>query len=412
MSATPDVPAIARHFSAGFLFTAVSVGLLEAASVIILRRGLAPGEFGTASAMLGMAAVAVAPLSAFALASSHGILSKEEEAGWQLQIPGVMRLAAVGWGGLLVVFLFALAPFLSLPRFSLQMGMVLAAEAFLAARLSLTLNRTANRNGLFAGLLVAGGLGQLVTCLLSVRFWPWAEGAVGSVLVAAAITGWPSLRRYPLPSTREGLAWVGQLRIPLAATASALLAVMLFANAHRIAAQPNLGVPGPDSLGYVDRDRFDDFQVAGLLARGVLFAPLPLLFLFRTHRGGLPNTTRASLRWFWIYLGALVGGVVLLVVAAPLANVIFGGNPATFLPTFAAPVVLLGVLQGIAFYAIAARRWSECFVLGGLSLAYTGFLFYGGSQPVLMTTCMFGGALISLTVILLFGVVRYARTHP
>jgi hypothetical protein len=412
MNATPVRPSVERRFLAGFLFPTVLAGLLEAASLIVLRRGLAPGEFGTASAILGVAAVAVAPLSAFVLASSQGILTKEEEAGWQLQIPGVMRLAAVGWGVLLLVFLFALAPFLSLPRPSLQILMMLTAEALLAVRLSQTLNRTANRKGLAVGLLLAGAALLLATSLLSVRFFPWAEGAVAAFLLAAITTGWPAIRAYSLPARREGLAWARQLRVPLAATASALLAVGLFTNAHCIAAQPNLGVAGPDSLGYVDRDRFDDFQVAGLLARGVLLAPLPLLFLFRTHRGGFPNTTRASLRWFWIYLGALVSGVVLLVVAAPLANVIFGGNPGAFLPTFAAPVVLLGLLQGITFYTVAARRWSECFVLGGLSLAYTVFLFYGGSQPVLMTTCMFGGALISLTVILLFGAVRYARTHP
>ena len=103
---------------------------------------------------------------------------------------------------------------------------------------------------------------------------------------------------------------------------------------------------------------------------------------------------------------------MLLVAAAPLANVVFTGNPAAFLPGFAGAVFMLGLLQGAGVFALASRRWAECFVLGACSIAYTIFLFYGGYQPALLTSCMFGGSLISLMLVLFVGVIRYARSHP
>jgi hypothetical protein len=139
---------------------------------------------------------------------------------------------------------------------------------------------------------------------------------------------------------------------------------------------------------------------------------LPLLFLLHARRAALTKTTYASLKPFWIYLGALVAGLVILILAAPLANFLFSGTPAIFLPGFVGAGIALGLLQAIGIFALASRRHVECFVLGACSLAYTAFLFGACHRLALLTTCMFAGALVSLMAVLFTGVVRYARTHP
>jgi hypothetical protein len=339
--------------------------------------------------------------------------SRPEAAQWKRHRPTLTRLAVFGWGGVSLVLMFSLLPSLSLPRTALQMFAILATEATLGAGLGMARCRVTKRLGLLAFLIIAGAAVRLAGSALAGHDQPVAESGLGPVILAGTLLALPALQDYHLPSLGvEGRAVLRKLLLPLLATASVVLALLLFSNAHRIVAQRNFGAPDPLNLGYVNRSGFDDFQVAGLIAQRILGLTLLLLVVFWTKRSVLNRTTRASLRWFWIYLGALVTGVVLLVVAAPLANAIFTGNPAVFLPDFAGAVFVLGLLQGVAVFALASRRWIECFLLGALSLAYTGFLGYAGSQPQLMTSCMFGGALISLMLVLFVGVVRYARSHP
>jgi hypothetical protein len=387
--------------------------LLNFISCIVLRRELLPGEFGTVNTILGVVAVAAAPVLALALVPRHGILSREESALWSTHLPAIMRLATLGLGGFLLVLLFALLPFLSLPRVSLQMFTVLAVEAALAARLAAILCRATHRLVLMGGLIIAGAAVRLAVSAFGAHYQPWAQTGVGAVVLAGAIAAIPALQDYAFPPfDAGGRALLRKLLFPLSATASVILAVALFANAHRIVAQPNFGTPDTANFGFVNLNGFDDFQAAGLIAFGVLMITLPLLIFFGARRAALSHTTRASLRWFWIYLGALFAGVLALIFVAPLANAIFSGNPAAFLPSFAAPVFMIGLLQGMAVFALASQRWIECLVLGASGIAYTLFLFFAGHQPQLMTTYMFGGALISLMLVLFVGVVRYARSHP
>ena len=120
-------------------------------------------------------------------------------------------------------------------------------------------------------------------------------------------------------------------------------------------------------------------------------------------------------------------GLAFLAFGAPVADVFFNphffrhadapraemiGNLPTLLPAFAGAGFGLGLLQAIAIFALASRRHIECFVLGACGVIYTGFIFGACHLLQLLPTCMFGGALVSLMIVLFAGVVRYARTHP
>jgi hypothetical protein len=399
-----------------FFLIAVAAGIatvLDCLSQVVLRRELAPGEFGTVNAVLGIVAILTAPVLALTLVPYRRLLSSAEAEQWIVHRPALTRLATFGWGGVALVVLFAGLPFLSLPGLPLQMFAVLATAAMLAARLSVTLCRATGRTRLLMALLILAAFVRLGTSAVAGHYQPVAQSGIGAVILAAALVALPSLQDYNFPALgAEGRRLLRKLLVPLLATASVVLALALFGNAHRIVAQANFGAPDPANLGFVNPQGFDDFQAAGLIARGVLTGTLTLMVIFGAKRAALEKTTLASLRWFWIYLGALVGGTVLLAAAAPLANAVFTGHPAEFLPGFAGAVFVLGLLQGVGIFAVASRRWLECFVLGACSIAYTIFLFYGGYQPALLTSCMFGGALISLMLVLFVGVIRYARSHP
>lgn len=397
-----------------FRFSVIGVvGVLNFLSQVILRRELAPGEFGTANTVLGVVSALSGALLVLILVPHHRILSPQEAAQWKRHRPTLTRLAIFGWGGVSLALLFALLPSLSLPRVSLQIFAILAVEATLAAGQGVARCRATKRMGLLTFLLLAGGTVRLAGSAIAGHNYPVAQSGVGPVILAGALLALPALQDYHLPALGPGgRAVLRKLLLPLLATASVVLAVQLFSNAHLIVAQRNFGAPDPANFGFVNLGGFDDFQAAGLIVQRFLAITLLVLVVFWGKRTVLPRTTRASLRWFWIYLGALVAGAVLLVVAAPLANVVFTGNPATFLPSFAAAFLMLGLVQGVGVFALASRRWIECFVLGACGIAYTLFLFYAGHQPALMISCMFGGALISLMLVLFIGVVRYARSHP
>jgi len=71
----------------------------------------------------------------------------------------------------------------------------------------------------------------------------------------------------------------------------------------------------------------------------------------------------------------------------------------------------MGLLQGIGIFALASRRYPECFALGGSSLGYILLLYFQG-RPELILSCIFVGGLVSLMFVLFIGIVRWGRLQP
>jgi hypothetical protein len=408
------------------IVSGLGLALLTILTQIVLRRVLAPGEFGTANALFGVVIVLVVPLAAFS-AVLRRRLSGAHAAG--LHVP-VLNRAAVAWGVICLVILFIALPPLKLPRLSLQFFMLITVASGLLA--------VCGRPATPARWCAIVGLGAAVLRLMVSAWgganWPTAESAVGAFLLAALLAGLPALRDPPGEPAPAPIAAAWKILrpalVPCLAAISVAGALALFTNADRIAAQVNLGtadsgnivnLPAGAEASFVDYSRFDAYQTAGLCARGLLWLLLPLLGLFYRARAASPRTTYASLRWFWIYLGALFLGAVFLVIGAPVVNALFPPHdppaekidPTGLLLTgFTGAFFLLGLVQAIAVFALASRRYVECFTLAACSVAYTVFLFDAGHQPQIMTSVMAGGALMSLALVLFVGVVRYARSHP
>ena len=374
--------------------------LLGLTTQIVLRRELGPGEFGLLNALLGIVIVLVVPLAMLRLLLRRPLAVAE--------VGPVLNRAGLAWGTVCVVLLFVVLPQMQLPRVALQFYTLLAVGAVLLA----VCGRAAAPLRWAAVIGVSGAVTRLLVSAWCGLAWPVAESGLGALILGGTLIGLPALRDQPvpLPFTEVWRRFRAGLKARMAMM-SLGVAFALFINADRIAVQVDFCTPNPGAVSFIDYGRLDEYQAAGLLARFALFALVFPLLAFYRQRAVLAKTTYASLHWLWIHLVALVVATVALAFGGGFEQFLFGGEPDVFLSGFAGAVFVLGLVQAVGVFALASRRYVECFVLAGCSVGYTIFLFVP-NNPYLLPGCMTGGALGTLALVLLVGVVRYARSHP
>ncbi len=409
------------------LFAWALIALFNVLTLILLRRELAQGEFGTLNTGLAMVGLMTVPVlavyEAFGgyLALNHPEVRKEKLDALRTAAPLFTDTFAWAWGALSLVLIFILMPFLGLPRFSIQLFILLNVLTAICGIMSAVTYRSANRLHFWGWLLVTSAL---LRTLLSAGFaWyqPWVESGLAALLLAGLICLGPVLRQTGVEHALRLKAVLEakdrDFLIYLGATFTTFLAIFLFINADRIVAQHWFGtVSDVTNIGVVEWDKFDAYQTAGLLGRSLLWITQPLLWVLFVQRSRVEKSTAASITFFWYYLGALVIGAVLLAqLDELLARLVCGSSyelTSELVPYFAAAMVPLGLLQGLGVFALASRRYPECFTLGGCSLGYLLLLYLVGRQPQLMPTYMFAGGLVILMIVLFVGVVRWGRKQP
>jgi hypothetical protein len=402
------------------------IALTSFVTQIVLRRELLPGEFGTVNTALGVIGLMMVPLLAvnqaftWHLTRLHGPGQQERLDNLRAAALLVTETFAWAWGAIAGLLLLFVLPLLDLPRFSISLFTLLNVLIALGGLLSGIMCQNTGQVRLWVWLLVSSALARLFLAGGFVASQPWAESGLAAFLIAGLITFAPALR----PTEAEPSQRLKALRtaldrvflLDLGATFSVVLAFFLFSSADRIVAQSWFGTATDNNIGYVDWAMFDAYQTAGLLGRSILWGTQPLLLMLLVRRSRLNKTTSASLDWFWIYLGALVSGVTFLELFHQPLSMLFCGRdylPTSHLvPVFAASMIPLGLLQGLGMFALASRRYPECFVLGACSIGYTLLLYLAGRQPQLMPAYMFGGGLVALMIVLFVGVVRWGRKQP
>ncbi len=402
------------------------IAALNFIAQIFLRRELHLGEFGTLNTALGIVGLLTLPL----LALNQAFTLYLRQVHPQEQAPRIEALRAAAaiatetfgwiWGGLSILLIFLLLPLLDVPRISLQLFTVINVLVALGGVLSWAICQGGNRLHFWATLLFYAALSRALVGALLGWLEPWAESGLAALLLAGFIALAPALDiREVKPALRWKAcrdAWDRDFLLYAGATFSVLLGVFLFANADRIVAQKWLGVAINNNLGIVSWSLLDSYQTAGLLGRSLLWGTQPLLWILFAHRSPLNRTTTASLTFFWIYLGSLVAGAFLLgLLTRPLCYLFCGSNyqsTALFVPSFAAVMVVLGLLQGVGIFALASRRYPECFLFSACSIGYTVLLYLAGRQAQSMIAYMFGAGVVSLMIVLFVGVVRWGRKQP
>lgn len=405
----------------------VVVALLNFLTQIIFRRELAsvPGEFSSLNTILGVVGLMIAPVLALKVAFTfyptllHSLGHQEQAESLRSAMGRIIQTAALIWGGISLLLLFPLLPLLNLPRFSLCLFTFLIVLIGLGSLVSESLCQIKSTLRAWGWFLVFAALARVIVGAGLTWKEPAAEAGLVAFLLAGFVTLTPALRQPEIEAATMKewrLMWNRDFLIYLGATFSVVLALFLFSSADRIIAQSWFGRSDDNNLGFVHWNVCDDYQTAGLLSRMLLWGTQPLLLILFIQRSRLNHTTPGSLKFFWIYLGALWGGAILLTLLGYPLSWLFSGtdSPGTYhiIPAFALAMSLLGLLQGLGVFALASRRYPECFVLGGTSIAYTLTLYFTGRQPVLMLTYMFGAGLVALLLLLFVGIVRWGRKQP
>ena len=393
---------------------------------IVLRHELAPGEFGTLNTVFGVIGLMCVPLVAviqtftWYLALNHAPERRERIDSLRSATVLVTEMFAWAWAGVAGLLLLLALPLVELPRLSLHLFTLIAVLIALGGVLSGAVYSDEKQLRLWIWLLGIAAVARLILSAWLGWSQPWAESGLAAFLIAGLITFAPALRPTEAEESQRMKAlravWDRDFLLNLSATFSVLLALFLFSSADRIVAQSWFGAPTNNNFGYVDWRMFDAYQTAGLIGRSLLWGTQPLLLILYAQRSLLDRSTPASIRWFWIYLGALLAGVIFVELFRLPLSWLFCGRDLLYtshlVPIFALAMVPLGLLQGLGMFALASRRYPECFVLGGCSIGYTLLLYLAGRQAVLMPAYMFGGGLVALMILLFVGVVRWGRKQP
>jgi hypothetical protein len=382
----------------------------------------ATGEFGTFNAALGIIGLLTVPV--LTLQKAMRLFFARAQSTSLDRLRGstvtITETFAWVWGACCVVLILLPLPLPSLPRFALELFTLMNVLLTLGAAISFIVCAEARQLRRWTLLVIGAGVARLVLSAWFTAYQPWAEAALGAFLVAGFVTLAPALRPREI-TTAERLracasALDGSFLRFAAATLSVLIGIYLFTNADRIAALSWMNIRiGDANLPSAQLQHiFDIYQATGLLARGLLWATLPLLWLLYAVRSKIDKTTPASLKFFWIYLGTLVAGAgalgLLAVKGGPIDMLIPGAG--SIGPTFAAVMIPLGLLQGLGIFSLASRRYPECFVIGGCGIVYALVLAIVGRRPETMLPYMFGLSVVALMILLFVGVVRWGRKQP
>jgi hypothetical protein len=387
------------------------------------RDALSAGEFGILNSALGIIGLLTVPLlavhQACRLHTSRPQIAGTDGGELRSETVTVIETCGWMWGGLCFFLILLPLPWSNLPRFPLELFALMNVLVALGSVVSRSVCEDTNQIRLWTILLVGAAVARIFIGAGLAAFEPWADSGLVAFLVAGFFTLGPALRAraVDLPARLEAFRAIFHRDFLLftAATLSVLSGIYLFINADRIVAQTwiqhadsSAVILGMDVHG-ID---LDHYQAAGLLARAILWGTQPLLWILFAQRSVRARTTAGSLRFFWIYLGALVAGALALDSLTQSSLGMFSWATAPYGPSLAMVMIPLGLLQGLGIFSLASRRYPECFSLGGCSLVYALVLGLAGRQPRLMIAYMFGGALVSLMVILLVGIIRWGRRQP
>ena len=397
------------------------LALLNFAGQIVFRHNLAPGEFGMLNALIGVIGLFLVPVWALRHCFDHFAPGDHDAARLAALRAGkqpLVEIVTVGWMVPALLLCFPLMPPLGFPRASLDYCLLPSVFLALGTFIVASMCEKENRPRLWGALLIGAAVTRIAVALWFTASQPWAEMGLAAGWAGVFVLLIPVWRagRFDFQWKKAAAAWHdAEFARHALATGCVLLGIYLFTNGDRIVAQAWFGRPQENNMGFVPWAFFDSYQTAGLLGRALLWGTQPLLLLFLVRRAGAPRTTPELRNLFWTYLGVLVvGGMLLVTLAHPLIWLFTGADDteaATLIPAFAWLMMLLGLLQGIGIFALASRRYPECFTLGAASLGYVGLLYAVG-RPQLMLSYAFGGAWVALMLVLMVGVVRWGRRQP
>jgi hypothetical protein len=165
------------------------------------------------------------------------------------------------------------------------------------------------------------------------------------------------------------------------------------------------------------KEELDAYAAAGILARALPMTIAPLLMVLFTSRsaqraGGI---MAEQLKLFGLSGLALVFGAICLFVLRAFFLKILGKytpQAAGMVSPFAVTMVFVGLLQLLAYWALASRWQKTSLLYGGLGLAYWLALLVLGKTPAALLQTMFTAAGTALAILFIVWFVILRRHKP
>ena len=168
---------------------------------------------------------------------------------------------------------------------------------------------------------------------------------------------------------------------------------------------------------FFTKEELDAYAAAGILARALPMTIAPLLMVLFTSRsaqrtGGI---VAEQLKLFGLSGLALVFGAICLFALRAFFLKILGKytpQAAGMVSPFAVTMVFVGLLQLLAYWALASRWQKTSLLYGGLGLAYWLALLVLGKTPAALLQTMFTAAGTALAILFIVWFVILRRHKP
>lgn len=253
----------------------------------------------------------------------------------------------------------------------------------------------------FLAMLLRVGFGWLVTLK-----WPSAETAV-------LASGFALLANLALLFWRKDLSLRGTPASPWSREFAQYLVVSTaFVIGNFCFFQGDLLVANK----FFSREELDAYTAAGILARALPMTVAPLLLVLFTSRSGervggnlAEQLKLAALSGLGLVLGA-IGLFLLRTFCLKLLNK-YTPEAAAMVGQFAAIMVLVGLLQSLAYWALASRWLKISILYGAFGIGYWLILLAVGKTPALLLQAMLAAVGAVFGFLLVTWLVTMQRHH-
>jgi hypothetical protein len=168
---------------------------------------------------------------------------------------------------------------------------------------------------------------------------------------------------------------------------------------------------------FFTKEELDAYAAAGILARALPMTIWPLLMVLFTSRSAqrAGGVVAEQLKLFGLSGLALVFGAICLFALRAFFLKILGKytpQAAEMVSPFAVTMVFVGLLQSLAYWALASRWQKTSLLYGGLGLAYWLALLVLGKTPAALLQTMFAAAGTAFVILFIVWFVILRRHKP
>jgi hypothetical protein len=254
----------------------------------------------------------------------------------------------------------------------------------------------------FVAMLLRVGFGWLL-----LQKWPVQETVVlatgAAVLANLAVLLWRkelSLKGEPVSPWNREFVWFFMV------SAAFVVGNYCFFQSDVLVAQRN----------FVGVEK-DAYMAAGVLARAVLMSVAPMLVVLFTSRSGQRSghVVGDQLKLLGLTAFGFVAGAAGLIVLRGLClRILHKDSPeaAAMIVPYAVTMIFVGLLQSLAYWALASRWAKVSFLYGALGLIYVPLLFWFGKTPSQLLHTMVVAAGATFVIVLATWLVSLKRHHP